>query len=117
MQNIQFRHIHEQSARGGRTLAVELPTSEDFGSLISNLERTVTLNVGLAVCSDKEYYVKSVGRSLSSERLAPVTFNLLQMNFDKKVIYFILLSQDEKIAIKLRTHNDSNRIWLIDANF
>lgn len=67
-------------ARGGTTIALEVPTMEQFNAFkITPLDHwgpydSVELEVGLARCSTEDNYNKKVGRLKSKGRMKPVGF-------------------------------------------
>lgn len=63
---------------GGRrfTAAVEVPAVKTFLDLFTKVDKSITLQVGIAVVHPKDEYVKSVGRLLAHTRLKPVELKL-----------------------------------------
>jgi hypothetical protein len=60
--------------KGGRTIAVEVPTVEEFFALNPSLKMPVPVKIGIAVCSKKDLYNKKIGRELAVSRMKDVNF-------------------------------------------
>jgi hypothetical protein len=71
------------SAKGGTTLALQVPSLEQFNSfnIIDTTEDgweyrlpTIELDVGLAKCSDEDNYNKKIGRQIATGRMETKVF-------------------------------------------
>lgn len=76
MRKLQFNHERHYSKsgllpKGGCTVALEVPTTEEFDAFY-DMQR-VKITVGVAVCSLKDHYNKKTGRDLAISRLTEIT--------------------------------------------
>ncbi len=102
----------------GHTVAVKLPSKEEFAKLISNPFKTITLEVGLAVCSRKDNFEYKKGREISTSKLSPVTFELKRISFNEDKSLFSFNNKDEDgsvLVLDIRMNEKSERLHLISV--
>lgn len=92
-------------AKGGRTIALEVPTVEEFKAFTPSLKNPILLKIGIAECSKKDHYNKKLGREISKGRM--------------KETYFLvtLVSETEVqlsgagLTVVLRKHPNTDRVY------
>lgn len=78
MRTVQFNHErHFDSkgnlkAKGGRTIALEVPTTDEFNALTPDVFNKISIKIGVAKCSDKDHYNKKRGRDIAKGRMTEV---------------------------------------------
>jgi hypothetical protein len=110
--NTQFKHERLFNskggllAKGGRTIALEVPTLEEFQSLQPTLEKpSIILKIGVAECSKKDHYNRKRGRNISEGRM--------------KDTYFLVTAKSESevqlagggVVVILRKTLNGNRVF------
>lgn len=76
---IKFIHqINPHRVYNG-TIALILPSKEELKTFFDLHASKTMVRVGLAVCSDKDNFVKSIGREKSSGRLTPVVVDIIDV--------------------------------------
>lgn len=115
--DIQFNHQNGNNfvpRNQKQTFAVLLPSAETFTELLENPDRSITLGVGVAVCSPKDNYCKKTGRDLSSSRIRPIMYRLRTMHFINRDVFFDLNS-DEGDYLQVKMSAKSQRLHLLKA--
>lgn len=131
MSNIQFCHdrerksdrrskqfpdyfINELNPKGGRTIAVEVPTNEEFAVLSPSLKMPVPLKIGIAVCSKKDLYCKATGRQYALFRLKEYKFFVVtetppSVPGEPRILE--LHNSELNLTIKLTKHPEARRVY------
>ena len=117
--NKQFFHYLKDSSKGGKTFCVELPDSTEFGLMILNNivnNDPIKLKIGIAKCSDKDYYIKKLGRELSSNRLKDEDFDLIKVtkNLNKSLV--VLYNNNLHTELAFQLNAKSQKVWLLYAD-
>lgn len=117
--DIQFYHANNHFQVEGLksyTVAVRLPSKAEFSKLISNPFRTITLDIGGAICSKKDNFEYKKGREISTSKLSPVTLTLTRIIFEDTKSYFRFKDVNNvDIQIDIRMNEKSERLHLITA--
>lgn len=100
--------------KGGRTIAVEVPTVEEFSVLSPSLKMPVPVKIGIAVCSKKDLYCKSTGRQFALSRLKDVNFYVtseLVPSVPGEPHILRLFNSELNITIQLTKYPNTNRVY------
>jgi RNA 3'-terminal phosphate cyclase len=92
---------------GGMTVAVEVPTVEEFEKLNPSLEHPVYPKIGIAHCSKTDNYCKKTGRELAISRLKEEQGYVTARNSREVQVLFKGLG----ITIILRKHPHTNHVY------
>ena len=90
------------------TAVVQVPSTKTLLDLFTTVNKKITLNLGIALVHPNDEYVKSVGRAVANERLAPVELELGYGRVEPApdtgdYIYdAILHNEDRSITVELR---------------
>lgn len=106
----------EINPKGGRTIAVEVPTIEEFAVLSPSLKNPVPVKIGIAVCSKKDLYNKKVGRELSVSRMKEVNFYVTKSEHNPGYVYgpsrtLHLYNSELHITIQLTLYGYAKRVY------
>lgn len=109
---IQYLHVRNYTdsvvdPTGGKTVALEVPTSETLDSL--EIGDVLTLGFGEARCSQEDNYCKKVGRVLATSRLKHQVMTIVRRYNDGDDNVFVQLP-DMRI-VKLCKHRGSERYY------
>lgn len=135
--NIQFHHkrtvikayfdyldklgiITKIEAKGGTTLALEVPTVEEFDNFkITDPNKddysisTIELKFGSAKCSNKDNYNKKLGRNIAKGRMQTVVF-FAKKHTENEVV--LVAAQGSFPKLVLRKSPKGNRVYFIGGN-
>lgn len=108
---IQFNHVripapnNNFAAKGGRTIALEVPTLEEFKAFVPSLSTPLVFKIGIADCSKKDHYNKKLGREISKGRM------------EERAGFVTLVSETEVqiciagLTVILRKHPNTDRVY------
>lgn len=109
---IQFKHErHFDSkgnlkAKGGRTIALEVPTLEEFKAFKPDIKSpALHLHIGIAECSKKDHYNKKLGRNIAQGRMK------------HESAFVTLVSESEVqlviggVTVILRKHKNTDKVY------
>lgn len=123
MRTLQFNHDRnftskgEFQAKGGRTIALEVPSTEEYDSfkVLSEGEcfpSSITLKIGIAECSKKDHYNKKLGRNISVGRMRNVVFYARK---EGNKVYLVASNENLGLTLILRKTEESNRVFFLDV--
>ena len=123
--NLQYIHNRgdlEQSIMSG-TVAFEVPTREFLDHLFKSHSTHALFKVGISIKSDKDTFVKSIGRQMAEKRMTYVKFELDTIQQDGTTHIYRFFTNDVihdrdryHVSIRLTTVVESDNVRLINAH-
>lgn len=95
------------SAKGGRTIALEVPTVEEFKAFVPSLIEPIRIKIGIANCSKKDHYNKKLGRQISKGRMEELS-GYVSLVSETEVQIIVVTTG---LTVVLRKHPNTDRVY------
>lgn len=96
---IQYFHSPEYNKF---TIAVDVPNKDSLLQLLKEQKRIFKIKIGKSFCNDKDQYVRSIGRDLSSSRIQEELFLLHATIFEQQhMLFYLINSLNERLVLKV----------------